>query len=255
MVATASSADWLTQLVKRNFHQAGGRPPYVALTGPEQPVDQRTTIALRYSRVPRLIRRAVFFALVAVALSACGGPTSPNESGRACFAELDARAVAYRPITMAEPKDPRCVIPTPVRVTAIGVRLGRPAAMSCFLAEKLDAFEHGAMQRIAVDDLGHRVVRIEHLGAYSCRADTSRHDRLSEHAYGLAIDISGFRLADGETVSVERDWSRPGPKRTFLHHVARAACGYFSVVLTPDSNADHFNHFHFDLGPYRLCSV
>jgi hypothetical protein len=37
--------------------------------------------------------------------------------------------------------------------------------------------------------------------------------------------------------------------------VARAACGYFSVVLTPDSNADHFNHMHFDLGPDRLCSV
>ena len=205
--------------------------------------------------MPRLIRCAVLFALVAVALSACGGPPSPSESGEACLAELGAHDVSYRPITMAEPKDPRCVIPTPVRVTAIGVRLSRPAAMSCFLAEKLDAFERGAMQRIAVDDLGHRVIRIEHLGAYSCRADTSRHDRLSEHAYGLAIDISGFRLSDGETVSVERDWAQPGPKRIFLHHVAHAACGYFSVVLTPDSNADHFNHFHFDLGPYRLCSV
>jgi hypothetical protein len=71
----------------------------------------------------------------------------------------------------------------------------------------------------------------------------------------MAIDISGFQLSDGTIVNVERDWAQPGPKSAFLHEVARAACGYFSVVLTPDSNADHFNHMHFDLGPDRLCSV
>jgi hypothetical protein len=106
-----------------------------------------------------------------------------------------------------------------------------------------------------MQDLGRNVVRVDHLGAYSCRASTGRHDQLSEHAYGLAIDISGFRLSDGTSVSVERDWARSGPKSAFLHHLAHAACGYFSVVLTPDSNADHFDHFHLDLGPSRLCSV
>ena len=43
--------------------------------------------------------------------------------------------------------------------------------------------------------------------------------------------------------------------RNFLHHVARNACRYFSVVLTPDSNRDHYNHFHLDIGPGRVCSV
>jgi hypothetical protein len=99
------------------------------------------------------------------------------------------------------------------------------------------------------------VARIDHFGAYSCRANTGRRNQLSEHAYGLAIDISGFRLSDGEIISVERDWSRPGPRGAFLHQLARAACGYFSVVLTPDSNADHFNHMHLDIGRDRLCSV
>jgi hypothetical protein len=197
----------------------------------------------------------MLLAFVVAALSGCGRPPNPAESGGACLADLDAHGVAYRPIDMGEAKDPRCAVPTPVRVTAIAVPLSRPAAMSCFLADRLNAFERGALQKLAHDDLGASVVRIDHLGAYSCRANTSRRDQLSEHAYGLAIDISGFRLSNGETVSIVRDWSRPGPKRSFLHHLAHAACGYFSVVLTPDSNADHFNHFHLDLGPNRLCSV
>jgi len=208
-----------------------------------------------YSGMPRLVLRAVLFALIVAALSGCGGASAPVESGAACLAELDAQAVAYRPIDMGDPADSRCHVATPVKVSRIEVPLNHPAAMSCLLAARLDAFERGAVQKLAMDDLGHRIVRIDHLGAYSCRANTGRPARLSEHAYGLAIDISGFRLSDGTIVNVERDWPKPGPRGTFLHHLARAACGYFSVVLTPDSNADHFNHFHLDLGPDRLCSV
>jgi hypothetical protein len=203
----------------------------------------------------RPILRAVLIVLVVAALSACGHTPSPIESGAACLADLDAREVVYRPLDLDEPKDPRCHVSTPVRLSRPAVPLNRPATMSCFLADRLDAFERGALQKLAMEDLGHRVVRVDHLGAYSCRASTGRNHQLSEHAYGLAIDISGFRLSDGTSVGVERDWAQSGPKSAFLHHVARAACGYFSVVLTPDSNSDHVNHFHFDLGPSRLCSV
>ena len=203
----------------------------------------------------RPIFRAVLVVLVIAALAGCGHTPTPGESGAACLADLDAHGVVYRPLDLGEPKDPRCRVPTPVKLSRIDVPLSRPATMSCFLADKLDAFERGAVQKLAMQDLGRNVVRIDHLGAYSCRAINGRHDKLSEHAYGFAIDISGFRLSDGTSVTVERDWARSGPKSDFLHHVARAACGYFSVVLTPNSNADHFNHFHLDLGPSRLCSV
>jgi hypothetical protein len=205
--------------------------------------------------MPRSTLAALFYLLFVVALAGCGHTPEPIDSAARCFAALDEDAVVYRPIDMGEPKDPRCRVPAAVRVTRIAVPLNRPAAMSCFLAERLDTFERDALQKLATAELGHRVVRIDHLGAYSCRANTGKRQVLSQHAYGLAIDISAFRLSNGEIVSVERDWSRPGPRGAFLHHLARAACGYFSVVLTPDSNADHLNHFHFDLGPNRLCSV
>lgn len=224
------------------------------MTAPANRLEQRTTITFTYSGMPRPLLCAVLFALVVAALSGCGH-APPVESGGACVAALNAHGVAFQPVEMSEPGDPRCHVAAPVKVSQIEAPFSLPVVMSCLLADRFALFEHSAVQKLAMEDLGHPVVRIDHLGAYSCRASTGRHEQLSEHAYGLAIDISGFRLSDGETISVERDWSQPGPRGVFLHQLARAACGYFSVVLTPDSNADHFNHFHLDLGPDHLCSV
>lgn len=92
--------------------------------------------------------------------------------------------------------------------------------------------------------------------SYSCRRQNSRlAGRWSQHARGQAIDIAGFHLSDGTTASIERDWSDSGAKGRFLHRLAAQACRYFSVVLTPDSNAEHYNHLHLDIGPERLCSA
>lgn len=203
--------------------------------------------------MPCLVVVAVLVALAAM-LSGCGGPPSVVSGGR-CLAQLDSEGVVYRTVDLAGQTGPGCHVDTAVKVSRVAVALNHPATMSCVLASRLDAFENEVVQKLALAELGRRVTRIDHLGAYACRRNTGRHDRLSEHAYGLAIDISGFRLSDGTRVDVERDWSSPGPRREFLHHLARAACGYFSVVLTPDSNHDHFNHMHFDLGPDRLCSA
>lgn len=199
---------------------------------------------------------AILLALAAAALAGCfHGPAPVVSSGGQCLVELDARGISYRPVELDEAQDGRCHVDTAVRVTRLYVALNQPATMSCLLAVRLDEFERNIVQRLALQDLGDPVDRIEHLGAYSCRRNSGRSDRLSEHAFGLAIDIAGFRLADGTEISVERDWWAPGRKRDFLHHLAASACEVFSVVLTPSSNRDHFNHMHFDIGPDRLCSV
>lgn len=188
-------------------------------------------------------------------LAGCGGTPAPSMlSGRACLARLAAQQVGYRPLDSVTAPASRCRVDTAVRVSRVEARLNHPAVMSCALASRLDEFERAVVQPLATAELGRRVVRINHLGSFSCRGINGRF-RLSQHALGRAIDIAGFRLSDGTTVSVERDWAEPGPKRLFLRHLARRACGYFSVVLTPDSDADHYNHLHLDIGPERLCSV
>jgi len=187
-------------------------------------------------------------------LAGCGGPPGPSDlSGRVCLARLATQEVLYRPVDSVAP-DSRCQIDTAVRVSRIEAGLNHSAVMSCALASRLDDFAREVVQPTAVAELGQRVVTINHMGSFSCRGiHGGRH--LSQHALGQAIDVAGFRLSDGSTVSVEHDWTAPGPKRLFLRHLAQRACGYFSVVLTPDSNAEHYNHIHLDIGPERLCSV
>ncbi|HEV2336824.1 MAG TPA: extensin family protein [Stellaceae bacterium] len=188
-------------------------------------------------------------------LAGCGGTSGPSSlSGRACLARLSAQEVLYRSVDSVRAVDSRCQVDTAVRVSRVDAGLNHPALMSCGLASRLDDFAREVMEPLAREELGRRVVRINHLGSYSCRGINGG-SHLSQHALGRAIDIAGFRLSDGSTVSVEHDWNEPGPKRLFLRHLARRACGYFAVVLTPDSNAEHYNHIHLDIGPDRLCSV
>jgi hypothetical protein len=141
-----------------------------------------------------------------------------------------------------------------VRISRVEAGLSRPAVMSCALASRLDEFEREVLQPLAKEELGKRVVRIDQMGSFSCRGIRGG-SRLSQHALGLAIDIGGFRLSDGSTVSVARDWNESGPKRSFMRHLAHRACRYFSVVLTPESNADHYDHIHLDIGRDRLCET
>lgn len=86
---------------------------------------------------------------------------------------------------------------------------------------------------------------------------------ISQHAYATAIDLAGFTLADDTYVSVNDDWvidpageptceaeTEPGKDR-FLHELicTLKAAGTWNIVLTPNYNAAHRNHFHVDLTP------
>ncbi|WP_372439069.1 extensin-like domain-containing protein, partial [Pandoraea sputorum] len=77
--------------------------------------------------------------------------------------------------------------------------------------------------------------------------------RLSQHGSANALDFAGFRLANGERIDLLRDWNDSGAKGQFLRSVQQAACEHFNTVLGPDYNAAHRNHFHLDMGMWRVC--
>ena len=48
-------------------------------------------------------------------------------------------------------------------------------------------------------------------------------------------------------------WGKDTPEARFLTAARDEACRFFNVVLSPDYNRLHANHFHLDLGGFRMC--
>lgn len=127
-------------------------------------------------------------------------------------------------------------------------RFGGGLVTSCPVAAGLYLWEREVLQLAALRHFGSEVTTVEHAGSYSCRRIYGRGEgRFSEHATADAVDITGFRLADGNRINVLRDWQEQGPKREFLREVRDGACRLFSTVLSPDYNAAHADHLHLDV--------
>ncbi len=125
-----------------------------------------------------------------------------------------------------------------------------PAApvTSCPVAAGIWLWQRDVVQPAATRFLKSPVVAIDHAGSYSCRRLYGRDDGAwSEHARANAFDVLGFRLANGQTVRVVRDWEGDGANARFLRAVRDGACTAFTTVLSPDYNAAHRDHLHLDM--------
>jgi hypothetical protein len=106
----------------------------------------------------------------------------------------------------------------------------------------------------------------------ACRKARQRYEKIlagpSQHRRALAIDIHAFERPDGTLVEVldgyERHDGQPPcadePRTDAGRFLKELACALhrqqvFSVVLTPNANQAHHNHFHFDLTPGAKWSI
>lgn len=122
-----------------------------------------------------------------------------------------------------------------------------PPPTTCAVGAALVLWLRQGVQPAAEEVLGTAVSRVEHFGAFSCRRLYGRSEGgWSEHATGNAIDIAAFVLSDGRRISVLRDWDGEDEEAAFLHRARDEACRVFGTVLSPDYNAAHADHFHFD---------
>jgi hypothetical protein len=123
-----------------------------------------------------------------------------------------------------------------------------PATLACPLISSLDSWVLSGIQPAAMRWFGQPVIEIRQISAYSCRPMNGQTGApISEHAFGNALDIAGFTLADGRKVTVRNGWYGLPADRAFLHDVQAAACQLFATVLAPGSNAFHADHIHVDL--------
>jgi len=157
-----------------------------------------------------------------------------------------------------------CGIYAPIKVSAFesgSVPLAPAALMNCPMTTAVDTWLAEAVQPAALAWFGEPIVAVTDFGAYSCRpVDDIQGNQLSEHSFGNAIDISGFRLMDGTLITVKRDWFMGGDAaRGFLREIFAAGCERFKTALGPGAKY-HSDHFHLDLahhgqdGVSRYCN-
>jgi hypothetical protein len=169
-----------------------------------------------------------------------------------CFAALDRSQMQYRQLP-DRPMRNDCGVLTRTQIVRSHVAYSSGFEAPCALAAALYWYEQ-RLQTLAREHLGSELTRIEHFGTYACRNIYGRQeDRRSAHATAEAIDLAGFRLSDGSTVSVLRDWGKDSPKGRFLIAARDEACRFFGMVLSPDYNRAHANHFHLELGRFGGC--
>lgn len=199
---------------------------------------------------PRPLGRVVTVAAI-LALGACArAPSAPPVAG--CVEALRGAGLAVEP--WQPPGTGACRVEAPIRLARTGLALDRPLETSCPLALAWLRYEE-ELRAIARRETGRELAAVEHLGSWACRPMTGNAGRASLHARALALDVAGFRLADGSRITVLEHWRGRGPEGRFLRAAARAACRHFAMVLTPESDRWHRDHLHFDLGPFARCDA
>jgi hypothetical protein len=211
----------------------------------------------------RVVGVALLLPLV-LAVSACSaGPSfvvryEPwrAEEERACLASglvHEARPFVTVASTLGGPS--ACGAIRPFRVTAAshGSMAFQPAALvRCPMVHAIDYWAERVVAPAARRHLRTSVVEIKVAGSYSCRPMNSVDGAvLSEHGHANAIDVAGFVLADGHTVSVRSWWTASLPERNFLREVRQGSCAVFTTVLGPGYDRLHADHFHLDLARHR----
>ncbi|MDA9433257.1 extensin-like domain-containing protein [Bradyrhizobium sp. CCBAU 51627] len=134
-------------------------------------------------------------------------------------------------------------------VTAVGpVAIKPTATLACPIVSELDRWLADSVQPSAMRWFGARVVEIKQISAYSCRGmNGNPHAHISEHAFGNALDVAAFVLADGRRITVKDGWHGMPEEQGFLRDVQSGACAHFTTVLAPGSNVYHYDHIHVDL--------
>ena len=140
----------------------------------------------------------------------------------------------------------------PMSVAAGPTAIAPAATLACPMVSALDAWMASSVQPSAQRWFGQPVAEIKQISAYSCRGmNSQRGAPISEHAFGNALDIAAFTLADGRKITVKGGWRGAPEEQGFLRDVHASACEQFSTVLAPGSNVYHYDHIHVDLARRR----
>ncbi|WP_425482715.1 extensin family protein [Chelativorans xinjiangense] len=175
----------------------------------------------------------------------------------ACRRELKRLGVTYRDL---EPIDDggACRIDHPVEVSGLsgGIEIKPAATLNCQMAATVARWTKNELAPAARTRYLSGIGTIRQGSSYSCRRIRGT-AVASEHSKGNALDIMSIALKNGRDIDVRRPGFFAFRQKSLLNKVRAEGCGYFTTVLGPGYDADHKDHFHFDIkdrnNGYRAC--
>ncbi len=210
----------------------------------------------------------IALSLVGLGLTGCGLFRAEQrepwraQAEQACLSAKLVQPTAYMSRASAIDGPGACGMDYPFKVSAFSggsIALNQKATLACPVIATIDAWLDEIVKPAAQLYFGSTVVDLR-AGSYACRPrNNQRGAKYSEHAFGNALDVMAFQLADGRQVSVVKGWRGDPVEQEFLREVFVGACRYFTTVLGPGSDAFHYDHFHIDLarhdprGQRRIC--
>ena len=191
-------------------------------------------------------------------------PQAPKgEAASTCLAKLIADGAGAEAVTAPPASAEGCGIDAPVRLSSItadggAVNLPDHPLVACEFAAALADYVRLIVAPLGQATLRAKVAAIETGPGYDCRTqDRIAGTKISAHAKGLAVDFMAITLADKRRILVERQTG--ADEASYFRAIRTAACGWFTTVLGPGSDAFHANNMHLDIeqhgssASYRIC--
>jgi hypothetical protein len=197
------------------------------------------------------------------------GPTTPAArygamTPEACYAELAHRGAEFGILDSAVGVAAPIRLAAPLRGVEYRTDL-KEAARATTPWEIVDCREALALDDLATILAGHGVVEVRHYSLYRPPGKRWPDGKLGiQHNAALAIDAARFRKADGTDLDVLRDFhgrigdvtcgpdAHPRAPNAAALELRAILCEaverrLFNVVLTPNYNRPHRNHFHMEV--------
>ena len=190
---------------------------------------------------------------------------SPTDPGM-CLTALKTAGFDIETAEQPSSSNDRCRIEAPVRLKAVPVlsrqgstvRLTDEPILACRFAGQLGHWIGDLVAPLVVGLKNTELKAVRTGPGFECRnRNGATTGKLSAHAEGLAIDVSGFEFANGATLRVKPEaGAAPDPALAALR---TAACGWFTTILGPGSDEAHHDHLHVDIerhgssDRYRIC--
>lgn len=174
-----------------------------------------------------------------------------------CESELKKRGVAFSRVEEAR----GVIAPLRLEGPLSGVKFRSNLPASKAKTSPYDVYDCRLV--LALDDFAkvlakHDIVEVMHLSVWRpVSAKTPLKGPGRRHTGALAIDAAIFKTSDGKSLSVEKDFhgrigAKPCPAPENAPELRKIACEanqarLFNVLLTPDYNWAHRNHFHLEV--------